>query len=235
MQKKDLGGTELPYVTSLKKIRSGKKIYITRLTHESEKIKYWLPNPENEKWVALVQGTWGYSNLQFAAILQIIILVSGSSRFRIGLACLDVKAQKRSLCPWLALKAHSHKPIWRRTKEGWPERNQATTSSLLAFWLSIWISRKLSFLFKNSSTARRAKHCCSLQFWQAKPFIFYQSAPQKDVSNPFFHFLKKDLGPPKTDWKRCCILPSTEAQKMFMCVQSTKFICRCMQLDMFLI
>jgi len=51
-----------------------------------------------------MQGTWGYSNLQFAAILQIILFVSGSSRFRIGLACLDVRAQKRSLRPWLALK-----------------------------------------------------------------------------------------------------------------------------------
>ena len=196
MQKKDLRVTELPYLTSLKKIRSGKKIYITRPTHEIEKIKYWLPNPENEKWIALVQGTCGYSNLQFAAILQIIILVSGSSRFRIGLACLDVKAQKRSLCPWLALKAHSHKPIWRRTKEGWPERNQATTSSLLAFWLSIWISRKLSFLFKNSSTARRAKHCCSLQVWQGQPFILPICAAKKHFQS-FFPFPKKGSGAPK--------------------------------------
>ena len=61
---------------------------------------------------------------------------------------------------------------------------------------------------------------------------------RKNISNPFFHFLKKDLAPPKNAFQKLKKMLHSSLHrsiKMFMRVQRTKFLCRCMQLDMFFI
>ena len=61
---------------------------------------------------------------------------------------------------------------------------------------------------------------------------------RKNISNPFFHFLKTDLAPPKNAFQKLKKMLHSSLHrsiKMFMRVQRTKFICRCMHLDMFFI